>query len=400
MRRLVLSPILVSTTALFHIACGSTPEWSCAEVSVPGGSTTECVSTTGSALTLESDSVVRSYECDATIVGDCPPEGASSPKPRRSGGCASRSGSSGGAGGAPGTETPGSYVSSDPLLECAYGSKSFVLQFGLIVRRLRVDWLHGWRGFRRSGPTKRPRKQRRCQAVAMVAARAQQAKATAAEVARPCLPAKTKRQMQEVIKKAIRPAVGAQAVARRAEAPRAAGRQVGGSSGSGGGKVFQCSEYEAGKRCCRAKRGEMRQRSQPSTCGACVEAKAESAGECSAPSTGGCWVTGGGFISDKGGRDNFGGNAKSMKDRHIQGEWNHVDHESGEHIHGRPSYLFCRQIDEPGPGRSGWQKRFQDESSVSRRRRETSIERRLDRWLLVRCNGEGSRRGQKRRRCL
>lgn len=69
-------------------------------------------------------------------------------------------------------------------------------------------------------------------------------------------------------------------------------------------------------------------------------------------------MTGGGFISDKGGRDNFGGNAKSMKDGRIQGEWNHVDHESGEHIHGRPSYLFCRQIDEAGPGNPGGKKGF------------------------------------------
>lgn len=84
------------------------------------------------------------------------------------------------------------------------------------------------------------------------------------------------------------------------------------------------------------------------------------------PSDGGCWVTGGGFIEGPNlvtsaaadGHDNFGGNAKPMKDGRIQGHWNHVDHGTGGHAKGEPAYIVCRHVDEPGPGQPGGKKGF------------------------------------------
>jgi hypothetical protein len=68
------------------------------------------------------------------------------------------------------------------------------------------------------------------------------------------------------------------------------------------------------------------------------------------PARGGCWITGGGFVVDADGKDSFGGNGMSMKDGRIRGEWEHVDHGTGNKMHGKVSYLVCRQVDEPGPG--------------------------------------------------
>jgi hypothetical protein len=68
------------------------------------------------------------------------------------------------------------------------------------------------------------------------------------------------------------------------------------------------------------------------------------------PSQGGCWVTGGGFIVDADGNDNYGGNAMPMKDGTIRGEWEHVDHGTGDKSHGEARYIVCRHVDEPGPG--------------------------------------------------
>jgi hypothetical protein len=101
-----------------------------------------------------------------------------------------------------------------------------------------------------------------------------------------------------------------------------------------------------------------------SACGACVN-DGES-GDCVPPSEGGCWVTGGGFIvapndltgAAADGHDNFGGNAKPMKDGHVQGNWNHVDHGTGNHAKGKPAYIVCRHVDEPGPGQPGGRKGF------------------------------------------
>lgn len=68
------------------------------------------------------------------------------------------------------------------------------------------------------------------------------------------------------------------------------------------------------------------------------------------PSLGGCWITGIGFVEDAGSKDNFGGNGMPMKQGFIRGEWEHVDHATGVKLHGRVAYLFCRHVDEPGPG--------------------------------------------------
>jgi hypothetical protein len=85
-------------------------------------------------------------------------------------------------------------------------------------------------------------------------------------------------------------------------------------------------------------------------------------------SEGGCWITGGGFIvapndltgapADGNGHDNFGGNAKTLKDGRMQGHWNHVDHGTQNHAKGKPEYLVCRHVDEPGPGQPGGKKGF------------------------------------------
>jgi hypothetical protein len=77
-------------------------------------------------------------------------------------------------------------------------------------------------------------------------------------------------------------------------------------------------------------------------------------------------VTGGGFIigpnittgAAPDGHDNFGGNAKPMKDGHVQGHWNHVDHGLMGHSKGKPEYIVCRHVDEPGPGQPGGKKGF------------------------------------------
>ena len=86
----------------------------------------------------------------------------------------------------------------------------------------------------------------------------------------------------------------------------------------------------------------------PSACGACVPDTTTD--DCVPPSSGGCWVTGGGFIDPASGQDSFGGNAMPMKSGTIRGEWENVDHGSGLNMHGEPSYLYCRHVDEPGPG--------------------------------------------------
>jgi hypothetical protein len=68
------------------------------------------------------------------------------------------------------------------------------------------------------------------------------------------------------------------------------------------------------------------------------------------PTSGGCWVTGIGYLKDSDGRDSFGGNGMPMKAGYIRGEWEHQDHGTGDKLHGKVSYISCRQVDEPGPG--------------------------------------------------
>src|SRR4029079_17519186 len=55
---------------------------------------------------------------------------------------------------------------------------------------------------------------------------------------------------------------------------------------------------------------------------------------------------------------NFGGNAKTLRDGRMQGHWNHVDHGTKNHAKGKPEYLVCRHVDEPGPGQPGGKKGF------------------------------------------
>jgi len=102
-------------------------------------------------------------------------------------------------------------------------------------------------------------------------------------------------------------------------------------------------------------------------CGACAPNDVPDTCDCQPPSGGGCWVTGGGFIvapsttppqTAPDGHDNFGGNAKAMKDGRIQGHWNHVDHGTQNHAKGKPEYIVCRHINEPGPGQPGGKKGF------------------------------------------
>lgn len=100
--------------------------------------------------------------------------------------------------------------------------------------------------------------------------------------------------------------------------------------------------------------------SVPLKCGACVPTPVSSLYEdCVPPQEGGCWITGGGFVVDADGNDSFGGNGMPMKDGTIRGEWEHVDHGTGNKVHGQVNYLVCRHVDEPGPGQpSGPSKKF------------------------------------------
>jgi hypothetical protein len=77
-----------------------------------------------------------------------------------------------------------------------------------------------------------------------------------------------------------------------------------------------------------------------------------SGGDCGtqSPGQGGCWVTGGGYIQDADGNDSFGGNAMPMKSGSVRGEWEHVDHGTGDKSHGEVQYIVCRHVNEPGPG--------------------------------------------------
>ena len=64
---------------------------------------------------------------------------------------------------------------------------------------------------------------------------------------------------------------------------------------------------------------------------------------------GGCWLTAGGHITNlkdviaefKG---SYGGNGMTMKDGSVRGEWNHVDHLTGDHFHGIVTYLACDYV--------------------------------------------------------
>jgi hypothetical protein len=123
----------------------------------------------------------------------------------------------------------------------------------------------------------------------------------------------------------------------------------GGGSGGGGsdhGGGFTCDNPDGTPVC--HKPPTCTPGTHPSACGACVSDGTSE--DCTPPSEGGCWVTGGGFIVDGDGHDSFGGNAMPMKSGTIRGQWEHVDHGTGNKMHGEPSYIVCRHVNEPGPG--------------------------------------------------
>jgi hypothetical protein len=99
--------------------------------------------------------------------------------------------------------------------------------------------------------------------------------------------------------------------------------------------------------------------SHPAACGACIPDSNTTDGDCIPPSSGGCWVTGGGFIEPAASNVSFGGNAMPMKSGAVRGQWESIDHASGGNLHGEASYLVCRHVNEPGPGNpSGPQHNF------------------------------------------
>ncbi len=61
-------------------------------------------------------------------------------------------------------------------------------------------------------------------------------------------------------------------------------------------------------------------------------------------------MTGGGFVDESSSKDTFGGNGMPMRDGSVRGEWENVDHATGDNLHGSVSYLFCRVVAGPGPG--------------------------------------------------
>lgn len=131
--------------------------------------------------------------------------------------------------------------------------------------------------------------------------------------------------------------------------------ETGGGGRGGGGKEHHCTKGGDGSIECEST-PDCAPGTIPSTCGACVPEGEE--GDCVPPSAGGCWVTGGGFVDSNDGKDNFGGNAKPMKDGRVQGNWNHVDHGGGHHAQGKPAYIVCRHVDGAGPGQPGGKKGF------------------------------------------
>jgi hypothetical protein len=70
------------------------------------------------------------------------------------------------------------------------------------------------------------------------------------------------------------------------------------------------------------------------------------------PEQGGCWFTGGGTFGKGQTRDSFGGNAMTMKDKAVRGEWEHVDHTNvlantvnGQNLfHGKVHYIVCKKF--------------------------------------------------------
>jgi hypothetical protein len=70
-------------------------------------------------------------------------------------------------------------------------------------------------------------------------------------------------------------------------------------------------------------------------------------------SVGGCWITGGGrIVNGDGTYDSYGGNAMTMKDGTVRGEWNHVNHVGRvdeNHFKGDVFWIECSKISDQGP---------------------------------------------------
>ena len=140
-----------------------------------------------------------------------------------------------------------------------------------------------------------------------------------------------------------------------------AGGDGGSGGGGGGGDSWTCVKEGCNRTCHKTPKCEGG--THPSKCGACVP-DGES-DDCTAPETGGCWVTGGGFTEEKDGtHESFGGNGMPMKSGAIRGRWTHVDHVSGDVLHGEVKYLVCRHVDEPGPGNPGGKNKGFDQNQV------------------------------------
>lgn len=309
----------------------SNPTWSCQTEAVPMGSVTTC--TTSAALTSSG-----SYECSPTVSSNlCPPanppittaEGSVENIP--SGGATSDdgSGATGGDDATQGTSGEGS-VSGGPNDECSYVPD--------------LDYCGGGAdGSSGDGTTNGGDATQGTSGEGSV---------DGACGGKKCPPGQTKK-----------PSGSSGGGGSSSGKPSDDGS--GGSSGGGGGgkdKTWKCEPTESGTTC--TSEPTCAPGTHPAPCGACVPDSEPPSCDCVPPATGGCWVTGGGFVEAASlvpagpadGHDNFGGNAKPMKDGAVKGQWNHVDHGTGNHAHGSVSYLFCRKVDGPGPGQPGGKK--------------------------------------------
>ena len=122
----------------------------------------------------------------------------------------------------------------------------------------------------------------------------------------------------------------------------------GGSSGNGhgGGPPWNCEPGQVEVTCTQPP--VCSPGAHPAPCGACVPNGTST--DCTPPAEGGCWITGGGFVTDDDGKDTFGGNAMPMKDGSVRGEWENIEHGTGDNLHGQANYIYCRRVAGPGPG--------------------------------------------------
>lgn len=63
-----------------------------------------------------------------------------------------------------------------------------------------------------------------------------------------------------------------------------------------------------------------------------------------------CSATGAGVIANTSAVGNFSGYAMTGKDGTAGGSWQHLDRGTGRLFDGQIVYIFCRHVDDPGPG--------------------------------------------------